>query len=215
MTTWLFRGLVFAALMTVARLIQGTLVNMNGTDSTLVSVTVMALMTVPAFFWGLLDGRADAKANPDPDRRQDLAMRWLLAGVIAGALSGIACWIISLFTVKMYAGNILGELTTIAAFSALVVFLPAIIAASLGRWLVDRVTPYEGRRREGEDSIFDKIQRDDDFIDAEREIRVAGQFPGPQQAAEMASVDSPMAFPSKVGIAEEDKTEEIKRGHKG
>ena len=213
MTTWLFRGLVFAALMTVARLIQGTLVNTNGTNSTLVSVTVMALMTIPGFIWGLLDGRADAKDSPDPDRRRDLAMRWLLAGLVAGAVSGVACWIISLITVKMYAGNLFTELTTIAAFSALIVFLPAIMAASIGRYLVDRVTPYQGRRREGGDSILDKIQRDDDFIDAERDIRVAGHFPGPEAAAEMASVDSPMAYPSKVGLAEEaeSKTEEIKR----
>ena len=100
MTTWLFRGLVFAALMTVARLIQGTLVNTNGTNSTLVSVTVMALMTIWGFIWGLLDGRADAKDSPDPDRRRDLAMRWLLAGLVAGAVSGVACWIISLITVR-------------------------------------------------------------------------------------------------------------------
>jgi len=36
------------------------------------------------FIWGISDGRADARANPDPDRRGDLAMTWLLAGLFAG-----------------------------------------------------------------------------------------------------------------------------------
>ncbi len=174
MTTWLFRGLVLGAIMVLARLLQGTLVNMAGTNSGLLSLLIMAAMIIPAFLWGLLDGRADAKASPDPDRRKDLAMRWILAGVVAGAASGLACWIIGKMTVKMYAGNIFAEVTTIAAFTALLFFLPAIIAVSIGRWLVDRNNPYQGRRREeGESSIFDKVRRDDDFIDAERDSRIA------------------------------------------
>ena len=213
MTTWLFRGLVFAALWIVERFIQGTLVNQAGTNSMMISVGLAAAMTIPAFLWGLLDGRADAKASPDPDRRRDLAMRWILAGLVAGAVSGVACWIIAKFTVNMYAGGLLGELTSIAAFTALMVFLPAIIACSLGRWLVDRATPYEGRRREdgNANSVFDKIQRDDDFIDAARDVRYAGSVPGPVAAAEMASVDFPMTTPGTVTVADraEDITEEI------
>lgn len=51
-----------------------------------------------------MDGRADAKASPDPDRRQDLAMTWLLAGLVAGALSGAVAWLISLFYKAIYTG---------------------------------------------------------------------------------------------------------------
>lgn len=214
MTTWLFRGLVFAALWTLERFVQGTLVNQAGTNSSMISIGLAAAMTIPAFLWGLLDGRADATDNPDPDRRRDLAMRWILAGVIAGMVSGVVCLIISKLTVNMYAGNLFSELTTITAFSALVIFIPAIMAVSVGRWLVDRKNPYAGRRREGdhEGSIFDKIQRDDDFVDAAREQRVASVVPGTAAAREMASVDYPMATPGKVTtLAEraEDVTEEI------
>lgn len=220
MTTWLFRGLVFAALWTVERFIQGTLVNQAGTNSMMISVLLAAAMTIPAFLWGLVDGRADAKANPDPDRRRDLAMRWILAGLVAGIVSGIACWIIGKMTVNMYAGNLLAEVSTIAAFTALMVFLPAIIASSLGRFLVDRKNPYMGRRRE-EDSVFEELGRDDDFIDAARETRYQDYAPGAVKAAEMASVDDPMVTPRPVGVAErpsvmdriadhaEDATEEI------
>lgn len=52
----------------------------------------------------MMDGRADAKASPDPDRRQDLAMTWLLAGLVAGALSGAVAWLISLFYKAIYTG---------------------------------------------------------------------------------------------------------------
>lgn len=198
MTTWLFRGLVFAALWTLERFVQGTLVNQAGTNSSLISIGLASAMAIPAFLWGLLDGRADAKDSPDPDRRRDLAMRWILAGVIAGMISGVACLIISKMTVNMYAGSLFSELTTITAFSALVIFIPAILAVSVGRWLVDHKTPYAGRRREGEGDIFDKIQRDDDFVDAAREARTASSVPGPAAAREMASVDSPMATPGHV-----------------
>jgi hypothetical protein len=211
MTTWLFRGLVFAALWTLERFVQGTLVNQAGTNSSMISIGLASAMTIPAFLWGLLDGRADAKDSPDPDRRRDLAMRWILAGVIAGMVSGVACLIISKMTVSMYAGSLFSELTTITAFSALVIFIPAIIAVSVGRWLVDRKNPYTGRRREGEGGIFDQIQRDDDFVDAARETRYQDYAPGAVLAAEMASVDSPMTIPSRVSVVDraEDATEEI------
>jgi len=213
MTTWLFRGLAFAALMTVVRFIQGVLVNQAGTNSSLISIGLMSLMTIPAFFWGVVDGRADAKQNPDPDRRHDLAMRWILAGVIAGAGSGIACWIISKVTVNMYAGTLLGEITTIAAFSALVIFLPAIIACSVGRWLIDRNAVYEGRRREdghhGSD-VFDRVQRSDDFLDLERETRIA---PAVEAADYPETFTHSEQYQSQMKLAErasaDDRTEEI------
>ena len=207
MTTWLFRGLVFAALWTIERFVQGTLVNLPGTKSGLISIGLAALMTIPAFLWGLLDGRADAKASPDPDYRHDLAMRWLMAGLVAGALSGIVCYIISKLTVNMYAGNIFTEITTIASFTALMVFLPAIIACSVGRWLVDRVTPYEGRRRlEGYDSdVFERVQRDDDFIDAQREARIAPAV----EAADYPETFTHRSNPTQVQLAEREQADAV------
>lgn len=207
MTKWLFRGLVFAAWMILVRVVQGILVNQAGTNSGLISTSLMALFTVPAFIWGLLDGRADAKANPDPERRDDLAMRWLMAGLVAGAGSGIVCWVISKFTVNMYAGNPFTEVTTIAAFTALLVFIPAIIMVTVGRWLVDRVTPYEGRRRvEGyESNVFDSVRRDDDFIDAEREARIAPAV----IAADYPETFSHRDQPSQVQLAEREEAEDV------
>jgi hypothetical protein len=90
------------------------------------------------FIWGWIDGRRDARANPDPDRRGDLAMTWLLAGLFAGVVSGAVAWFIGLFYENLYVEALLNEITTFAAFTALLTFLSAIAGVSLGRWLVDR-----------------------------------------------------------------------------
>ena len=104
----------------------------------LISIALVVLFAIAAFIWGIVDGRADARANPDPDRRGDLAMTWLLAGLFAGVVSGAVAWFISLFYKSLYVEALLNELTTFAAFTALLVFLFAIAGVSLGRWLVDR-----------------------------------------------------------------------------
>src|SRR5689334_21276096 len=150
MSKWLLRGLVFAALMVFIRLVQGTAINIWETKAGLISITLVVLFAIAVFVWGFVDGRADARANPDPDRRNDLAMIWLLAGLFAGIVSGALAWLISLFYKDLYVGGLINELTTFAAFTALLTFLSALIGVALGRWLVDRKTPDEPRRRHGE-----------------------------------------------------------------
>ncbi|MFG1933569.1 B-4DMT family transporter [Mycobacterium sp. NPDC048908] len=145
MSKWLLRGLVFAALMVIVRLLQGAMINTWETKAALISIVLVVLYAVAVFIWGLSDGRADAKANPDPDRRGDLAMTWLLAGLFAGVVSGAVAWFISLFYKSLYVEALLNELTTFAAFTALVVFLFAIAGVALGRWLVDRKAPEVSR----------------------------------------------------------------------
>ncbi|BBZ33998.1 B-4DMT family transporter [Mycolicibacterium confluentis] len=141
MSKWLLRGLVFAALMVVVRLVQGTLINQFETQALLISVVALAVFGLIALLWGFADGRFDARANPDPDRRNDLAMTWLVAGLVAGLLSGAVCWLLSLLYPALYVGGLINELTTFAAFTALLVFLPSITAVAVGRWLVDRKAP--------------------------------------------------------------------------
>jgi hypothetical protein len=137
----MLRGLVFAAVMVVVRLIQGVIINAWQTQAGLASLVLLFFFVIGVGVWGFLDGRADAVANPDPDRRQDLAMTWLLAGLVAGVLSGAVSWLIALFYNGLYTGGLISELTTFAAFTALAVFLPAIIGVAIGRWRVDRNPP--------------------------------------------------------------------------
>lgn len=162
MTTWLLRGLAFAAGMVIVRLVQGTLINIYETKAGLISIVLVVVFGIAAFLWGLVDGRADANANPDPDRRRDLAMTWLLAGLVAGIVSGLVTWIISLFYKNVYAEGLISELTTFAAFTALMVFVPAVAAVAIGRYLVDRKRTPEPRRRYGEAlDVFDAVDSDD------------------------------------------------------
>ncbi len=97
MSKWLLRGLVFAALMVFIRLVQGAAINAWETKAALISITLVVLFAIAVLIWGFIDGRSDARANPDPDRREDLAMTWLLAGLFAGIVSGAVAWLISLF----------------------------------------------------------------------------------------------------------------------
>ena len=163
MTTWLLRGLAFAAGMVIVRLVQGTLINIYETKAGLISIVLVVLFGIASFLWGLIDGRADANAQPDPDRRRDLAMTWLLAGLVAGILSGLVVWIISLFYNNVYAEGQISEVTTFAAFTALMVFIPAIAAVAIGRFLVDRKRPPQERRREDGSTgdVFDAAREDD------------------------------------------------------
>ncbi len=134
----MLRGLVYAAAMVVVRLFQGALINAWQTQAGLFSVVLLLLFVIAVAVWGVFDGRADAIANPDPDRRGDLAMTWLLAGLVAGVLSGAVSWLIALVYKGLYTGGLINEVTTFAAFTALCVFLPGIIGVTIGRWRVDR-----------------------------------------------------------------------------
>jgi H+/Cl- antiporter ClcA len=155
MSNWLLRGLVFAALMVIVRLLQGAMINTWETRAGLISLILVILYAVAVFVWGLADGRADARANPDPDRRGDLSMTWLLAGLFAGIVSGAVAWFIHLFYKSLYVEGLINELTTFAAFTALLVFLIALLGVTIGRWLVDRNAPPVTRHRSGDDERAD------------------------------------------------------------
>src|SRR3984893_13390874 len=143
MTNWMLRGLVFGAAMVVVRLFQGTLISVWQTHAGLISIVLLVLFIIGVVARGVIAGREDASANPDPDRRGDLAMTWLLAGLVAGLVSGAVTWLISVFYKALYVGGLINELTTFAAFTALVVFLGAISGVAIGRWRVDRTGAYK------------------------------------------------------------------------
>lgn len=161
----MLRGLVYAAAMVVVRLFQGALINAWQTQAMLFSVSLLLLFIIGVVVWGVLDGRADARANPDPDRRRDLAMTWLLTGLVAGVVSGLVSWLIAIVYKGLYTGGLMNELTTFAAFTALCVFVPGIIGVTVGRWRVDRNPP--PRRQDGADDdradtdVFSAVRADD------------------------------------------------------
>lgn len=192
MSKWLLRGLVFAALMVIVRLFQGALINAWETKAGLISATLVVAYAIAALIWGYVDGRRDARANPDPERRADMAMTWLLAGLFAGVVSGAVAWFIGIFYKNLYVEGLINELTTFAAFTALLVFLSAILGVALGRWLVDRKTPDEPRRREADDD-----RADTDVFAAVRDDRDYETYPDGAETERQSS---------SVAIAEDDPT---------
>ncbi|MBU9764852.1 hypothetical protein FR943_13500 [Mycobacterium sp. TNTM28] len=147
MSKWLLRGVVFATAMVIVRLLQGALINASPGNATWFSLALVTLFGIGVLIWGLIDGKSDARRNPDPDRRADMAMTWLIAGLFAGVVAGAVAWFIGLFYKSLYTDVLLNELTTFAAFTALVVFLVAVAGVTLGRWLVDRKAPPQPRQR--------------------------------------------------------------------
>ena len=75
------------------------------------------------------------------------------------------CWFISLFYKGLYVGGLVNELTTFAAFTALLVFAGAVVGFGVGRFLTDRQYNKEGAppRRTGEENV------DTDVFEAVRE----------------------------------------------
>ena len=191
MSKWLLRGLVFAALMVIVRLLQGAMINAWETRAAMISAILVIAYGVVSLLWGYVDGRADAKKNPDPERRADLAMTWLLAGLFAGVVSGAVAWIIGMFYDNLYVEGLLNELTTFAAFTALLVFLTAIIGVGLGHWLVDRKAPPVTRHRDDDD------RADTDVFAAVRDDR---DYTTEQTGTESEPYTSPIA------VAEDDQT---------
>ena len=140
----MLRGLILAFAMVVLRIVQGALINTWETRASGISLVLLACYIIVVLIWGFIDGRRDANAEPDPDRRADLAMTWLLAGLVAGFVAGVVSWLIYQFYKTMYVASLFNEITTFAAFTALLIFIFAMAGVAAGRFVVDRRYKKEG-----------------------------------------------------------------------
>ncbi len=161
-TQWLTRGAVFAVLMVLIRVVQGLAISVWDTHGTAINIVLVLVFVGAVTAWAITDGRGDAQRNPDPDRHDDLAMWWLLSGIVAGVVSGLAVWLISLFNNGIYAAGILAELTTTAAFVSLLVFAPAMVGVFVGRLLVDRKEKEHAALQQSDTDVFQAVQEEAD-----------------------------------------------------
>lgn len=137
--SWLIRGLPMAIGHIAARVLLGIAVIQAPLHTTLWKTLAIAVLVLIALLWGGLDGIRDARANPDPDDYRDLTLMWLWGGIFAGLVAGLVSWLLGKF---VFAGigqaAFFVELIAGAAFTALIIFIPAFAGAAVGRWLMRR-----------------------------------------------------------------------------
>lgn len=139
MNAWVLRAVVLGALVVFLRAVLGFAMVNWPTHGVWMRMFCLVLIVAAVLYWGVLDGRKDRAAQPDPERGTDLTLLWLKAAAAGGLGSGLAAWIID-WLPKFDLGDngILFELTAGAAFIVLLIFIPALIGVGLGRILADR-----------------------------------------------------------------------------
>ncbi len=139
MNAWVLRAIVLGALVVFLRAALGFAMVNWPTHGVWMRMFGLFLLVAVVLYWGLLDGRKDRSAQPDPERGTDLTLLWLKAAVAGGVGSGLGAWLLD-WLPKFDLGDngILFELTAGSAFIVLLIFIPALIGVGLGRILADR-----------------------------------------------------------------------------
>ncbi|MEU0790645.1 B-4DMT family transporter [Amycolatopsis sp. NPDC005961] len=152
MSAWVIRGLGMAVLHGVALTLLAKYAVYHPTDQTLMVSLTLAALVGAAALWSALDAWRDV-----PDRGR----AWFIAALVAGVVSGIL-YVIgrAVFVDQTGVSELGGALTGGAAFSALLVLVPA----GLGLFVGGRI----GRTRPSEED------------DAEREVSSPSPAPSPR-----------------------------------
>jgi hypothetical protein len=139
MNSWIVRGLGMTFVHVVTRVALGVAVAAWPLHGSLMRWLGLAVVVLAALVWAGLDGIRDARAHPSEREEADLTMTWLKAGAVAGLLSGALCWLIgSVSDVSLGENSLFFELTSGAAFTLLLVFVPAMLAVAVGRFIAHR-----------------------------------------------------------------------------
>lgn len=138
MVAWVTRALVMSVVHIVGRVLLALAVVASPGSSVTWKALALAAVVLVAMIWGGIDGIADGRENLEPENYTDLTMRWLKAGLLAGLISGLSCYLLNFVIDGLGQWSLLTELISGAAFTALAIFVPAVSAAGLGRWLAHR-----------------------------------------------------------------------------
>ncbi|MEE2056203.1 B-4DMT family transporter [Rhodococcus artemisiae] len=142
MKSWLLRGLGLALVHVVVRVLLGAALIQWPLQGSVLRWAGLAVVVLAAVAWAGLDGIRDRRAHPDVDDGDDLTMRWLAAGAVTGLVGGFVTWLVDTVTsIPVGVKSLFFELTSGAAFTVLLVFLPAMAAVAVGRFLVRHDKP--------------------------------------------------------------------------
>ena len=164
MIAWLLRGLVMSAVHIGARVLLALAIVQWPLEATYWKTIAIASVVLVALIWGGIDGLLDGRAHPDPDDYDDLTMRWLKAGLLAGLISAIVGWVLGNWVLAGMGQNSLAiEIFAGGAFTTLLIFVPALVGAALGRFLTRRQhRKNEANREHRDDNRGDQRYADDD-----------------------------------------------------
>jgi uncharacterized membrane protein len=158
MIAWLLRGLVMSAVHIGARVLLGLAIVQWPLESTYWKTIAVAAVVLVALIWGGIDGLIDGRAHPDSDDYDDLTMRWLKAGLLAGLISAIVGWVLGTWVMSGIGQNSLAiEIFAGGSFTTLLIFVPALVGAAVGRFLTRR----QHRKNQADDNRGDRGHRDD------------------------------------------------------
>ncbi|APA98124.1 B-4DMT family transporter [Nocardia seriolae] len=139
MNAWVLRAVGLGALTVVLETLLGFGMMTWPTGGAWMRILCLIVLVGAVVTWGVLDGRADRRANPDPEHGTDLTMRWLEAALAGGVGAGLVSWILD-FIPKFDLGDqgLLFNVTSGAAWIVLLIFIPGVLGVTIGRWLVGR-----------------------------------------------------------------------------
>lgn len=160
MTGWVVRGVGMALVHVVARVLLALAVSSWPSQGSVLRMITLVAVVLIAFVWGGIDGISSHRRGEDGDNRTDFTMLWLKASIVAGLLAGLVSWLFTaVANIAVSSNTIFFELTSGAAFTILLVFVPAVIAVTIGRWLAGRGDKKSENLRPG------KTEKSDDSRD--------------------------------------------------
>ncbi|MCS4257871.1 hypothetical protein M2405_006198 [Rhodococcus erythropolis] len=137
--SWVTRGLVMGGVLVATRAVVGHTVGIWPSHGTALRMLGLGIIVAVALSWGFSDGRRDRSKHPDPDRGgEDLTVRWLAAGALAGFSGGLVAWLAGKVGLEVGDKSLLFEMTSGAAWTILLVFLAALVGKVLGAALAAR-----------------------------------------------------------------------------
>lgn len=139
MTAWLLRASALGGLAVVLRVLLGFAMGFAPTYGVWLRLLCLVVLIGAAVAWGLVDGRADRRAEPNPERGADLTILWLQAAVAGGIGCGLVSWLLDFLPrVDLGDAGLLFEATAASAFIVLLIFVPALVGVAVGRRLARR-----------------------------------------------------------------------------
>lgn len=166
MTGWVVRGVGMALVHVAARVVLALAVAAAPTRGSMLQMLTLVAVLLVAIVWGALDGIAAGRRGEED--ATDHTMVWLKASLVAGVGAGFLSWLFTaVANLAVSANSLIFEITAGAAFTVLLVFVPATIAVAIGRWWARRGVDDGPRRRSADPDERRADSAGDDTADTE------------------------------------------------